>query len=115
MQIIALATDLLFATKIRSTAEALGTTVQIVRGPDSLRKALSDGADLLIFDLNADVPDPAGLIREVKARPQPPRIIAFCSHVQADLMADARTAGADQVLPRSRFTADLPALLQPAV
>jgi hypothetical protein len=38
-------------------------------------------------------------------------VVAFASHVRADLIAEARAAGADRVLARSAFVAELPALV----
>jgi len=38
--------------------------------------------------------------------------VGFVSHVQANLIADARRAGVDQVLARSAFVTQLPQLLQ---
>lgn len=40
-------------------------------------------------------------------------IVAFGPHVDASLLADAAAAGADRVLPRSRFFADPAAALAP--
>ena len=37
--------------------------------------------------------------------------VAFGSHVDTVALADARSAGCDPVLPRSRFTAELPTLI----
>jgi hypothetical protein len=41
-------------------------------------------------------------------------VVAFLSHVQAELAAGARQAGADEVMARSAFVNQLPALLQSA-
>jgi hypothetical protein len=40
--------------------------------------------------------------------------IAFGSHVDTAALAGAKAAGCDVVLPRSKFTAELPALLRNA-
>ena len=40
------------------------------------------------------------------------RAIGFASHVHAELIAAARKAGADQVLPRSAFAGRLAEILQ---
>jgi hypothetical protein len=41
-----------------------------------------------------------------------PKVIAFGAHVQTGLLEAARAAGCDEVLPRSRFSAQLPELLK---
>jgi hypothetical protein len=57
--------------------------------------------DLPLAALIADLP--------VDARPV---VIAFGSHVATARLQTARDAGCDEVLPRSRFSAELPELLR---
>jgi hypothetical protein len=42
------------------------------------------------------------------------RIVAFLSHVQVELAAQARAAGCSEIMPRSAFTQNLAAILQVA-
>jgi len=110
---IALVTDLIFATKIRSTAEAVGARIELVRSVASLAAAAGGGAiGQVIIDLNADGLDPAAAIAAAKGLPGRPRVIAFLSHVQTELAAAAQQAGADEVMPRSAFTARLPEVIR---
>jgi CheY-like chemotaxis protein len=111
MAAAALVTDLFFMTKIKSTADALGQPLVIARSAEALLDQAAAGANPVIIDMNATGVDPASVIRECKSRENPPHVIAYLSHVQTELEA-ARQAGADQVLPRSKFSADLPALLK---
>jgi hypothetical protein len=60
--------------------------------------------------LNSAGPPAFEAIRAAKAHPGV-RVLAFVSHVDTDLADLAVKAGADEVLPRSRFAAQLPALL----
>ena len=117
MPIYAYVTDLLFSTKITSTGQALGVPVGVARSVDALAAKLGEVAEgdssLVIVDLNASG-DPLEAIRRMKSLPAPPRVIAYVSHVQADLAAAARTAGADEVMPRSAFSMNLPAILKGA-
>lgn len=111
--LVILCTDLIFSTKITGTAKALGRPFQVARTPEKLDAALSAAAPrpLLVIDLNIAGPDPIAAIHAARAHANAPRIVAFLSHVQADLAAAARAAGADQVLARSAFTATLPEIL----
>ena len=105
-------TDLIFSTKIASTAAAVGVQVKIVRSKEKLDERLGSGADrVAIIDLNAYGLDVLDAIRRIKSVPNPPRIVAFVSHVQADLIEAAPAAGADEVMARSAFVNRLPALL----
>src|SRR5262245_28567413 len=107
MSAVALITDLFFVTRVKGTADAIGVPLQIARTQDAVTAAVSAGADLVIVDMNAAGVDPAAVIRLCKSNDPPPRVIAYLSHIQQELADAARTAGADLVLPRSRFSADL--------
>ena len=111
--------DLFFATRIRSTAETLGVVTRPTRDADTLQQRLDQVDDgkghapvrAVIVDLELGE---AGLtlIRQAKQHAAAPVVIAFGSHVAKDVLDAARAAGADQVLPRSAFTAKLPDLLE---
>ena len=103
--------DLIFETKIKSTAQALGIGAAVVRNVNELATLLSQTAiRLLIVDLNTAGPTAFDAVRAAKAHPGV-RVLAFVSHVDTDLANLATEAGADEVLPRSRFTSQLPKLL----
>ena len=111
--ILAFLSDLIFSTKISSTAKALGVEVHVVRTLDALRQRLeADPVTLLLIDLNATGDDPVEAIRVARRMTPPPRTIAYLSHVQTELAEQARRTGADEVIPRSAFVARLPDLLR---
>ncbi len=111
--IVALVTDLIFATKIASTARSLGVEVANVRTLDQLTERLSCNHDaLVLIDLEAPDLDPIHAIELCKQSEHQPRTIAFGSHVRTDLLGAARRAGADEVLARSGFVGRLPSMLQ---
>jgi CheY-like chemotaxis protein len=111
--VLVLCTDLLFVTKITGTAKAVGRPARVVRSTEKLQEELRAYAPppLLIVDLNAGGMDPMGAIRLAKAHAVP--VVAYVSHVEADLAAAAKQAGADRVMARSAFVMQLAALLQP--
>ena len=102
--------DLIFATKIRSTAAALGVEVAVVRDRAAMLAHLDDAATV-ILDLNLDSDDAVDLIRLARARPAALKIVAYCAHVDTDLATAAAEAGADAVMPRSQFVAVLREIL----
>lgn len=111
MSVAALITDLFFFSKVKGTADAIGVPIQVVRTADALLEACRSGVSLAIVDLNAGGVDPVEAIRQCKTIEPAPRVVAYLSHVQTDLAAAARQAGADAVMPRSQFSAQLPDLL----
>jgi CheY-like chemotaxis protein len=113
---IVLIDDLFFQAKLFETAKQTGTTLQTVATGDQLVKAAAESPSaLLIVDLNArqgtlDAVEKLG----ANSAGNPRRIIAFLSHVQTDLAERARAAGCTDVMPRSRFTQNLAAILRGA-
>lgn len=112
--VLAAVDDLLFSSKIRATAKAAGVELTFARSPQEiLEQARTQMPSLVIFDLNSGKTDPVATIAALKTDPALAtiRTLAFASHVHTDLIASARKAGADQVLPRSAFAANLAELL----
>ena len=106
--------DLLFSSKIRATAKQAGVELTFARSQaEILEQARTTSPELVIFDLNSGKTDPIATIAALKADPALAsiRTIGFASHVHTDLIAAARQAGADEVLPRSAFAGTLPNIL----
>jgi len=109
-RVVAVLNDLIFETKIRLTAQALGVEITVVRSLAALAAELDRvRPSLLIVDLNTAGVDAVAAGNLHMPRPY---VVAFVSHVDQDLAKQAAEAGADQVLPRSRFTIELPRILQ---
>lgn len=109
-EIVAIVSDLIFSTKISSTARGLGVPLRVFAQPDSAVAAAST-APVVIVDLNLMGADPIDVIRRLAALCPRPRIVGYVSHVQVDRVDAARQAGADVVMPRSAFSAQLAQLL----
>lgn len=109
--IVAIVDDLIFASRIRAAAESADATLKVLPSRTDAAVLGDTPISLAIVDLAA-----AGAldrIRDLRARPGAPvTVVAFVSHVRADLVAAARAAGADRVLARSAFVAELPALVR---
>ena len=109
-----LSRDLIFTSKITGTASALGRKVVVAGGVAQALAMIGRDAPKVVFvDLAAGdlVASPALLqYRGVVAEGTP--FVAFGSHVDAEALAEAARAGCDPVMPRSRFTAELPALIR---
>jgi PleD family two-component response regulator len=113
-RIIAVVDDLFFASKIRGTAEQVGSNVVFSRTAEALfESARSDRPSLIIVDLHSQKVDPIGLASNLKADEQLRSIplVGFFSHVEVELQKTATAAGFDRVMPRSAFVRDLVGLL----
>ena len=115
MAILASVDDLFFRSKVRTTAKHLGIDIQFAATAEELvAQAKSLQPTLVIFDLNSSKMDPISTIQALKADAGTSqlRALAFASHVHTELIAAARRAGADDVLPRSAFAGRLAEILQ---
>lgn len=107
--------DLMFASRISSAAKALGVAIAFARSPEAIVEAVRTKAPrLVILDLNSVKVRPLEAAAALKADAALAAVptVGFVSHVQTELIAQARAAGVDQVLARSAFVTQLPQLLQ---
>lgn len=109
-RVVALMDDLFFQMKLAETAKHLGVEVKVAATPEALQALLEPPPKLLIVDLNARS-QPIAAIQRLRGDKNGVRVIAFLSHVQTELAAQARAAGCDEVMPRSVFTQNLAAIL----
>lgn len=111
-----LSRDLLFTTKVTGTARELGHRVLVAGNVALAQSMIEQWRPVVVFvDLAAGdlVAVPAILAYRKLAGPATP-FIAFGSHVETQALDAARSAGCDPVLPRSRFSAELPELIRQA-
>jgi hypothetical protein len=107
--VLVLVRDLMFSGRIMAEARAAGATIKSIRDPNDLAKLAEGDSTLLIADLNLPGAIPAAAQwRDAGNR----TVVGFASHVDAQTINEARTAGIDQVLARSRFVQILPDLLK---
>lgn len=107
--------DLLFAGKIQSAAEPLGMRMLQASELPAIQRALAENSvSIVIFDLNLEAPRIADVISLLPETPKP-FVVAFGPHVNTARLEEARQAGCDRVLPRSRFNVELPDLLTHAL
>ena len=112
--VLFVSSDLLFAGKIQAAAEPLGIPVRQVTELAAIEQILAEQPVCVVFlDLNAQVPRLSQVLEMLPAESRP-MTVAFGPHVNTQKLAEARTAGCDHVLPRSRFVAELPELLKKA-
>ena len=110
--VIAVVEDMLFASKIRATAEAMGVKVVFPRSKETLLEQLKETPTaLVIFDLHNRKIDSLDLAKEIKRAQPQVSLLGFFSHVETELQRNAMAAGFDRVIPRSVFSRDLADIL----
>ncbi len=111
-KVAALAPDLMFASRIQGAARGVGADARTLATADAVLAQVRAGwPGLVIVDLEARAVDAVALIRAVKSV-SAVSVVAFAAHVNAQVIAAARAAGADRVLARSAFVRELPRLLR---
>ena len=117
-RVVALMDDLFFQMKVAETAKHLGLELKVAANADALISLLASAPKLVIVDLNSRS-QPIEAIERLRSQrnsadKNSPRVVGFLSHVQTELAAQARSAGCDEVMPRSAFAQNLAAILSTA-
>lgn len=100
-RVVSVADDLMLASRVDAMLTAAGHHVVLAR---SLQEASLDGAELVVADLDVEKPEAlVGLGVPV---------LGYYSHVDAETRQAALDAGVDLVVPRSRMSRELPALVE---
>jgi hypothetical protein len=101
--------DLLFGSNVLGILRAAGHEAVLV--PDAERAAQeAPGSDVVVVDLTADAAERLAALRGIAL--EGARTLAFYSHVEADVRAQAEAAGLDRVVPRSRMAREAGALVE---
>ena len=99
---------------VTGTATAMGLHVELEADIErGLSKLAGGGYRCVILDLAMPGLSPADVIAAVSnsTTTDKPHVIAFGSHVHTARLEESRKAGCDDVMPRSRFSAELTEIL----
>ena len=110
-EVLALVDDLMFLSRVREAARALGVAVTAAR-----QAPTTVGPDVRLAVVDLDRFAPAETLARLRGAPGfgDAPVVGFLSHVNADRAREAREAGMTRVLARSAFVQELPALLAAA-
>jgi CheY-like chemotaxis protein len=104
--------DARWAASLSLMAEPAMEVVALVRpGPDAARRVARDQPDLVLLDISGSSAAGLDLLRRLKARPAPPRVVLIADAVPAELQTAMLHAGADGVVTRHGFALPLLALV----
>jgi len=106
--------DLIFTTKVRGTAEALSYRILVASDQSLVMSLIERWHPRVVFvDLTAgEVAAPGALIAYQKLAGPDAWFVAFGPHVEEDALVAAKAAGCQVVMPRSKFSAELPELMR---
>jgi hypothetical protein len=106
--------DLMFTAKVTGTAGDLGYRMRVAGDVGTARALIEElRPRLILVDLAAgELAAPQALADYRRLGGPSAWLVAVGPHVDAQRLADARAAGCDLALPRSKFSADLPGLLR---
>jgi CheY-like chemotaxis protein len=108
-----LTTNLLFSTMVTGTASAVGQEVAVAGDvAEAVDLCRARPPACVIIDLGMAEIEIATAVARLREVAGAVPIIAFGSHVDKRRLDEARAAGCVEVLPRSKFSSDLPALLR---
>src|SRR3974390_533103 len=110
-RVVAVMDDLFFQMKVLETAKHVGVEFKVAKNGEVLAEMLGAPTKLVIVDLNAKN-DPVATIERIRGTQKELPVMAFLSHVQTELAAQARAAGSTEVMPRSVFTQNLSRILE---
>ena len=114
ISILALEKDLFFSVKMRDTLKHHDMLVTIVRNQATFEQRLAAEGDekpaLVIIDTATAGVDWEAAIRKARASHIP--VLAFGSHMDLEARARALQAGAQRVVANSKFSSDMPGLVQ---
>lgn len=112
---VAIVDDLFFISKIKQAAKSGGSKIEIIKGSDfQLKELLTLKPNLLIIDINIRSIDSLELIKSLSSNSEFKNLhtIGYLSHVETDRRREALEAGFNEVYPKSRFSKELPKILE---
>lgn len=111
-RVLALSADLMFGSRVQAALTAAGHDVTLIPGEGPLRETLAAApAQLVLFDLTDQALEGARIAAEMRAELAGIHTLGFYSHVEAQVREDARRAGIELVVPRSRMAREGAALV----
>jgi CheY-like chemotaxis protein len=111
---IVIGRDLMFTAKVTGTAGELGYRMRVAGDAATARRLIEEMQPrVILVDLAAgELATPSALKGYRQLAGESAWLVAAGPHVDAERLAEARAAGCQLALPRSKFSAELPELLR---
>lgn len=113
-KVVAVLSDLMFRVKIQEAAKRAGLEPVFVKTGEEALEQAKEKPVAVIIDLNNPTAEPLRLIETLKANSDTSKInlLAYVSHVNAELKQAAQEKGCDLVIARSAFSQNLPTIMK---
>ena len=113
-RVVFLSSDMTFSSRVLGAAATLGVACKVAAVPAQLAGAVAADCRLVLVDLGLAGLDLSAAVAAVRGAAPDAKIVAFGPHVDEALLASAKAAGCDVVLPRSQFQKQYAELLRGA-
>lgn len=94
--------DLMSTSRVQGPANAQGISLKVIGSKKGLIDTIDDDTTALVVDLNPPARDAISAIQEAKTKRPDLHVLVHGPHVQVDLLAQAKDAGAE-VLTNGQF------------
>lgn len=112
MSIAYLTNDLMFSSRVSGAAQSAGVDVRVIGSVAGLIELLSDGGiRLVVLDLTVSGLDPTSVLPEIRNIDSEVAVVAYGPHVHEQKLADAASAGCEQVLSKGQFNSSIVSLI----
>jgi|SRR5918992_3633246 CheY-like chemotaxis protein len=111
--VLAIISDLMFRSKIDDAARKAGVPLRVAKNVEQLERHLGNATPaVVLMDLEMEGLDAGAMLGRLRATPTAANVpvIGFAGHTNVEVIRAARADGV-QVMARSAFVAELPALM----
>jgi CheY-like chemotaxis protein len=111
--VFAIISDLMFRSKIDDAARKAGVPLRVAKNVEQLERHLGNATPaVVLMDLEMEGLDAGAMLGRLRATPTAANVpvIGFAGHTNVEVIRAARADGV-QVMARSAFVAELPALM----
>ena len=112
-KVLVLEDDLMFSVRIEKTLTHLGYAPSIfTHSADAIAFAEQNTLCLALINFSSEQQAPGEVVKQIKARPDPPPVLGYCSHVSMpQIRPNAMAAGCNLLVANSALTMRLPQIV----
>jgi CheY-like chemotaxis protein len=112
-KVLVLEDDLMFSVRIEKTLTHLGYAPSIfTQSAEAIAFAEQNTLCLALVNFSSEQQAPGDVVKRIKARPDPPPVLGYCSHVSmSQIRPNAMAAGCNLLVANSALTMRLPQLV----